>query len=179
MSASCGCGFKSSIRKTAKSTFLRTTSAAISASPPNGPEFMQVISALTPWLFSAFSTSPPVVPVQTRWCAERKSELKMAHSIISALRLSWATKAIVSFLFIIFSIVSKHFGTKIRPLLPECAYCGAMSLFCNLLRQLFHQESQLFVVNFQQCSVSQNFGGRLDERRIRQQFVSAVFYQIL
>ena len=48
----------------------------------------------------ALRISPPVVPVHTKRWWERNSALCTAHSTMSALRLSCATSAMVSFLFI-------------------------------------------------------------------------------
>lgn len=53
-------------KKIAKLILCCTTSAAISASPPSGPECIQVISAVIPFCSKASFTNVPVVPVQTR-----------------------------------------------------------------------------------------------------------------
>lgn len=100
------------MRKIARLILCCTTRAAISASPPSGPECMQVISAVTPFFSKASFTKEPVVPVHTRWCLDNSSELKTAHSTKSALRLSCATSAIVNLFFIIilFLIEAQDFG---------------------------------------------------------------------
>ena len=66
-----------------------------------GPECMQrMLLYSMPRSSKASLMSVPVVPVQTRLWPAKKSALKTAQSIMSTLRLSCATSAIVNFLCI-------------------------------------------------------------------------------